>query len=179
MRVTRSTDTVSMGNFYTNVTVRGPRREDIQDALKALDCPAYLSPTVDGVTVMCDRRSEPFDDQIDACEDDVDDGSESVACEGTEEAHVLLARALSERLHCVALALRNHDDDVLEYYLYEAGELRDRYNSMPDFGEQEGGLGMMLALLASMYLPLPRCLKRWVVKRAMPRSPGSPAWRAS
>lgn len=42
------------------------------------------------------------------------------------------ARA-SEELGAPVLAVLNHDDDVLAYWLFEAGQLVDEYNSCPGY----------------------------------------------
>jgi hypothetical protein len=167
-----------MGNFYTSITIHGPAQDDIQDALKQLSCPAYVSPTVDGNTVICDRRSELLDDDIDDVDDEVNDVDEELddeAFDDMEDAWISLAQALSERFNCVTLALRNYDDDVLEYSLYEAGTLRDTYDSMPNYYEDEAGLGTMLALFVVPRLPLPRRFKEWAIRRAALSTPSPPA----
>jgi hypothetical protein len=46
---------------------------------------------------------------------------------------------LSQEAQASVLAVLNHDDDILCYWLFEQGQLTDSYNSRPDyFGEGEG-----------------------------------------
>ncbi len=104
-----------MGNFYVNITLKGPGRDQIVAGLTEACCDAYLSPTVDGVTMVCEA-----------------------VCDSQDDDHIrAFAAKLSERLGCPALAVLNHDDDVLWYGLYAAGVLDHEYNSAPDFFEAE------------------------------------------
>lgn len=104
-----------MGNFYVNVTLKGPGRDQIAAGLAEAGCDAYLSPTVDGVTTICEA-----------------------VCDSQDDDHIrAFAAKLSERLSCPALAVLNHDDDVLWYGLYAAGVLDHEYTSAPDFFESE------------------------------------------
>ncbi len=104
-----------MGNFYVNVTLKGPGRDQIAACLAEAGFEAYLSPTVDGVTMVCEA-----------------------VCDSQNDDHIRAFTAkLSERLACPALAVLNHDDDVLWYGLYAAGVLDHEYNSAPDFFESE------------------------------------------
>jgi len=105
-----------MGSFYTNITVRGPRREDVAETLRAGERAAILSPTAEGVTVVYDAEAESQDDTV-----------------------VSLAKRLSAEHHCVAWALLNHDDDLLRYWLFDGGELVDEYDSSPGYFTGEGG----------------------------------------
>lgn len=104
-----------MGNFYVNVTLRGAQQDQIAGHLGGLPCDAYVSPTVGGVTTVCEAL-----------------------CDSQDDAHIrTFAGALSERFRCPALAVLNHDDDVLWYGLYQAGVLDHEYNSAPDFFEDD------------------------------------------
>ncbi len=104
-----------MGNFYVNVTLKGPARDQIAAYLAGVGCEAYLSPTVDGVTMVCEA-----------------------VCDSQNDDHIrAFAAKISERLACPALAVLNHDDDVLWYGLYAAGVLDHEYTSAPDFFETE------------------------------------------
>ena len=100
-----------MGNFYVNVTLKGPDRLDIAEHLQQMGCNAYLLPAVDSVTTLCEEQ-----------------------CDHQNGAVVSqISRELSERLQCPALTVLNHDDDVLAYVLYDKGERRHAYNSAPWF----------------------------------------------
>jgi hypothetical protein len=98
-----------MGSFYANITLRGPEQAEIVQALAHQKRTAFVSPTVDGFTVVGDQDCDSQDDHI--------IGS--------------LVSYLSETLSCAALAILNHDDDLLWYQLYEKGRLVDKYDSCP------------------------------------------------
>jgi hypothetical protein len=105
-----------MGSFYTNVALRGPDQRQILQALIQADRVAYVSPTVDGFTVIYDKETEDQE-------------------EGVLKA---LASQLSKRFACPALAALVHDSDVFMYWLFEAGDLVDEFDSAPDyFGSSE------------------------------------------
>jgi len=104
-----------MGNFYTNITVHGPTQDKVADALSEMDRTAYVSPTVGGYTIVYDAECDDQDTEIIG----------------------RLTADLSRQLECAAIALLNHDDDVLWYQLYKNGELVDEYNSAPDYFEPE------------------------------------------
>ncbi|MBN2799900.1 MAG: hypothetical protein JXX28_12210 [Deltaproteobacteria bacterium] len=102
-----------MGSFYTNITLRGPTRPEVLRAVEGRR--AYLSPTREKQTVVYDA-----------------------VCEEQDPAELeALARRLSLELSCTALAVLNHDDDVLMCWLYQDGVQVDVYNSAPD--ALEGG----------------------------------------
>ena len=72
-----------MGNFYVNVTLKGPGRDQIAAGLAEAGCDAYLSPTVDGVTTICEA-----------------------VCDSQDDDHIrAFAAKRSERLSCPALAV--------------------------------------------------------------------------
>lgn len=106
-----------MGSFYTNVTLRTASQTDVVAALKAEHRDAFVSSADNGCVVVYDRESEE------------------------QEPDVLkkLAGALSAKLKCAALAITNHDDDVLLYTLHEGGKLLDEYNSSPGYFESGPG----------------------------------------
>ncbi len=101
-----------MGNFYANVTLRGPGQTQVAGACEILQLKAFVSPTVEGLTVVCDKIAD-------------------------EQAAnwAVSARNLSINLNCPALATLNHDDDVLVYELYQNGRLVDEYNCQPGYFE--------------------------------------------
>jgi len=94
-----------MGNWYTNVAVKGAQQTDVLRA--QLGRRAYVTPETSGWIVVYDQQTDEFDLGI----------LES------------LALTLSTRLSCTALASCNADDDVLWLALYENGTLRTRYAS--------------------------------------------------
>jgi len=96
-----------MGNWYTNVAVKGAQQSDVVAALEELGRRAYVTPETSGWIVVYDQQTDEFDLGI----------LES------------LALTLSTRLSCTALASCNADDDVLWLALYENGNLSTRYAS--------------------------------------------------
>ncbi len=96
-----------MGNWYTNVSVKGAQQSDIVAALEELGRRAYVTPEISGWIVVYDQQTDDFDLGI----------LES------------LALTLSTRFSCTALASCNADDDVLWLALYENGSLSTRYAS--------------------------------------------------
>ena len=106
-----------MGAFYTNITLRTAQQDRVAEALKAGRREAFVSKPANGCTVVFDRE----------CED--------------QDLEILnnLASSLSARLSCAALAVLNHDDDVLIYTLHENGEMVDEYNSSPEYFESGPG----------------------------------------
>lgn len=96
-----------MGNWYTNVAVKGAQQADVVAALEELGRRAYVTPETSGWIVVYDQQTDDFDLSI----------LES------------LALTLSTRLSSTALASCNTDDDVLWLALYENGTLSTRYAS--------------------------------------------------
>jgi hypothetical protein len=100
---------MAMGNWYTNVSLKGARQSDVVALLEELGRRAYVTPETLGWIVVYDQQTDEFDLGI----------LES------------LALTLSTRLHSTALASCNADDDVLWLALYENGSLSTRYASSP------------------------------------------------
>ena len=96
-----------MGNWYTNVAVKGADQARVLAALEELGRRAYVTPEISGWIVVYDQQTDEFDLGI----------LES------------LALTLSTRLSSTALASCNADDDVLWLALYENGSLSTRYAS--------------------------------------------------
>ncbi len=121
-----------MGNFYANVTLKGPSRLDIATYLEQLGCKAFLTPEVDSVTTVCEEQ-----------------------CDSQNGAVISrFTRKLSERFHCPALAILNHDDDILAYVQYDRGERHHAYNSSPWYFDG-ASLGGDFDLPADQFPPEP------------------------
>jgi hypothetical protein len=92
-----------MGNFYTNIAVFAPA-EEVAVSVRALDREAYVAPF--------DRGAVVFDE----------------ACEAQDtETLAALAEHLSVRHAAPALAVLNHDDDLLWLQLYMRDDLLAEY----------------------------------------------------
>jgi hypothetical protein len=120
-----------MGSFYTNVTLRGSRQDTVVEALHGRE--AYVTQAFGEYTVVYDAECEEQDPEV----------------------LTALAAGLSAELECPALAVINHDDDVLAYWLYVNGSLEDEYNSMPDYfkglEEPTAPAGGVAARLTSLF----------------------------
>ena len=100
-----------MGSFYVNFTTRGPGRDAVANSLRSAKRKAFVAPTRDGLTVFFDE----------------------VADMQSEEMIKDLSERISKELDTPLLAVRNHDDDVLCYWLYEAGRMTDKNNSCREY----------------------------------------------
>jgi hypothetical protein len=105
-----------MGSFYVNFTTRGPDRESVADHLCSANRRAFVSPTIAGITVFFDEVADTQDVAI---------------IKG-------LGVQASKDLAAPVLAVLNHDDDILAYWLFEAGMLSDTYNSCPGYFDDAG-----------------------------------------
>src|SRR5579863_1144788 len=96
-----------MGNWYTNVSLKGASQSEVVSLLEELGRRAYVTPESAGWLVVYDQQTDEFD--LDTLES--------------------LTLTLSTRLSCTALASFNADDDVLWLALYENGNRTTRYAS--------------------------------------------------
>ena len=101
-----------MGNFYVNHTLFGPTQEQVTSALVGKS--AAVLPARNRCVVVCEEQSD------------------------SQTALVItdLGKELSRKLSCPVLAVMNHDDDILVYWLFEEGQIADEYNSNPDYFEE-------------------------------------------
>jgi hypothetical protein len=121
-----------MGNWYTNVAVKGAQQADVVAVLEELGRRAYVTPETSGWIVVYDQQTDEFDLGI----------LES------------LALTLSTRLSGTALASCNADDDVLWLALYENGSLSTRYASSRrafEDGDEFPGLQETAQVLARVF----------------------------
>ena len=105
-----------MGSFYTNITVRTADTDNVAAAVRQANRTALIAPPENDATVVFDEASEQQDVEVLRA----------------------LAQHLSRACECPALAILNHDDDVLVYLLYDAGKLVDEYNSAPGYFDSDG-----------------------------------------
>jgi hypothetical protein len=108
-----------MGLFYTTFTTLGPDDGAVTAALKKLRRTAFVSPTVEGYTVIYDQKTEEQD------------------FAEIEKLGVGLSKACGAPVLAAAL----HDDDVLYLWLFQNGEQRDFYNSLPQYFDAEAEPG--------------------------------------
>jgi hypothetical protein len=105
-----------MGNFYVNFSVKRDDPERVAAALKGAGCRAFITPPTDGYVVVYEEQSDAQD----------------------EVAIARVGALLSRAADAPVLAVLNHDDDILCYWLLEQGQVSDSYNSCPDyFGESD------------------------------------------
>jgi hypothetical protein len=104
-----------VGNFYTNVTLVGAPREALLSTLGSAGRRAAL--------LLVGRFAVVYDEQA-----DTQDGSNEQ-----------LAASLSSTLRRPAIAVTNHDDDVLIIECFEEGRRTASYNSKPDYFQRRPG----------------------------------------
>jgi hypothetical protein len=105
-----------MGHFYTNFSILESDQAKIVGVMKALNRRAFLASHKNGWTTI------------------YDEGTESQYIDSIKE----LGTQLSHSFQCPAVGFRNHDDDVLEYWLFDGKEIVDYYNSWPGCFEPKG-----------------------------------------
>jgi hypothetical protein len=120
-----------MGTTYANITLKGPKAQDILQELGNQGRSAFVSPTEDTLTTVYDMASN----------------------EGDTNALTDLAEDLSGYFGCPALAVQTLDEEILNYWLYAGGELLDTYRSPAQSldpegkGRSQGGRPELLAQL--------------------------------
>jgi hypothetical protein len=95
-----------MSVYSSGMVVQGADQQAVAEALQSEGRRAVVAPTVHGCTVLADRD-----------------------CDHNPDAARALARSLSSRFACPAIAFHNHSDDVLSYWLYRDGEELDACDS--------------------------------------------------
>lgn len=105
-----------MGSFYVSYAVRTSDAAKLVAVMQSLKRKAFVMPPQDGVAHVYDEASDTQDDSV--------------------IRH--LGARLSRDLGATVLAVLNHDDDMLFYWLFEAGSLTDEYNSFPGFFQDDG-----------------------------------------
>jgi hypothetical protein len=97
-----------MGSFYTNITLKGA---DLEATLGALDGRRAFAAAIGPDVLVFDEACEEQDVRLLAA----------------------LCEELSRALHCAAIAVLNHDDDVLLVYVYQDGARVTDYDSCPGY----------------------------------------------
>lgn len=96
-----------MGNFYTNITLRTKERASVINYMRSNGRACFVSPTLRGFTSVFERRCDEQDvNELEA-----------------------LASELSAQFRCLALAVLNHDDDILWIGTASNGEWVTTYRS--------------------------------------------------
>lgn len=108
-----------MGSFCTNITVRTADTDGVAAAVRQAGRTAYIAPPENGSIVVFDEASEGQDPEV----------------------LKTLALHLARTCRCPALAILNHDDDVLVYVLFDAGKVVDEYNSAPGYVDADADPG--------------------------------------
>jgi hypothetical protein len=105
-----------MGTTYANITLKGPKAQDILQELGNQGRSAFVSPTEDGLTTIYEMDS--------------DEGDSIILTD--------LAEDLSGYFGCPALAVQAEDEELFRYWLYADGELLDTYKSPAQSIDPEG-----------------------------------------
>lgn len=100
-----------MGNFYVNHAVVSDAASKIAECLRAKRRTAFVGRSIGSITLF-------FDEDSDSQQDDA-----------IREAGAVV----SAELKCAVLAVLNHDDDILCYWLFDDGAVVDEYNSFPGY----------------------------------------------
>jgi hypothetical protein len=101
-----------VGISYTNITLKGIDHHQVAAYLKNQRRQAFVAPSVNSYTVVFDKEAD-----------------------AREQALQSLAVELSSSFECVAFAVLVHDGDLFAYWLYDAGQLLDSYDSAPSYFE--------------------------------------------
>jgi hypothetical protein len=105
-----------MGSFYVNFSVKREDPERVAAALKGAGCKAVVTPAIDGYVLVCEKECDTQDEKA------------------IDRVGALISRAAEAPV----LAVLNHDDDILCYWLFEDGRVSDSYNSCPDYFDELG-----------------------------------------
>ena len=100
-----------MGNFYVNFTLKSEDSDAVAATLRSAGRDAFVSPNLSGYVVVTDRAADEQDPRQ------------------IQQVGELLSTGLSTPV----LAVLNHDDDILCYWLFENGRTTDEYNSDPGY----------------------------------------------
>ncbi|MCY7406216.1 MAG: hypothetical protein LH631_02245 [Alkalinema sp. CAN_BIN05] len=100
-----------MGKFYVNFSVKSSDQHQVVAVLRDAGRVAIVSPPQAGYVVVYDEETDR-------------QALSSIVQVGT---------LLSESVNLPVLAVLNHDDRILRYWLFEKGAIVDAYDSRPDY----------------------------------------------
>jgi hypothetical protein len=100
-----------MGKFYVNFSVKSSNQQQVVAVLRDAGRVAIVSPPQLGYVVVYDEETDR-------------QALSSIVQVGT---------LLSESANAPVLAVLNHDDRILRYWLFEKGAIVDAYDSRPDY----------------------------------------------
>jgi hypothetical protein len=100
-----------VGNFYVTFTAKGEIQQEIARTLKDLGRRAYILPPENGYTVFTDADAD-------------------AQSPGDIEA---VGHAVSAKVGAPVLGVLNHDDDILQYWLFIGGRTESFYDSCPGY----------------------------------------------
>jgi hypothetical protein len=100
-----------MGKFYVNFSVKSTDQQQVAEVLRDAGRVAIVSPPQAGYVVVYDEETDR-------------QALASIVQVGT---------LLSESVNAPVLAVLNHDDRILRYWLFEKGAIVDAYDSRPDY----------------------------------------------
>ena len=100
-----------MGKFYVNFSIQSTDQQQIVTVLQNAGRLAIVSPTQSGYVVVYDEESD----------------------RQALPPIVQVGSLLSESMNAPVLAVLNHDDRILRYWLFEKGAIVDAYDSRPDY----------------------------------------------
>ncbi len=100
-----------MGKFYVNFSVKSSDQQQVVAVLRDAGRVAIVSPPQLGYVVVYDEETDR-------------QALSSIIQVGT---------LLSESVNAPVLAVLNHDDRILRYWLFEKGAIVDAYDSRPDY----------------------------------------------
>lgn len=126
-----------MGAFFTNYQVRAKSTSAVKKALQPLvRSRAYVSPEKSGWVTAYDESSDEQD----------------------EEKLNHIAAGLSKVLDTAVLAILVHDSDVAAYWLYQNGEIKDEFNSDPNYFSENLDVKTLARVRGSSDVLLPLCV---------------------
>ncbi len=100
-----------MGIFYVNFSVKSSEPQQIAAVLREAGRKAIITPSQAGYVVVYDEDAE-----------------------GQSLQTILqVGNLLSQSMNAIVMAVLNHDDRILRYWLFKQGAIVDAYDSRPDY----------------------------------------------